>query len=136
MEKIYSKIQPDKLLHMVYRKADFVEGRVNAVEDENFLQCALLNLKTGHTFKPHRHIFKSVGQVFPQESWVVLKGRVKCIFYDIRGNKPIAEPILEEGDVSFSLTGGGHNYLILEDAVVTEFKCGPYYGIQQDKVFI
>lgn len=124
------------LLHMIYRKEDFVEGRTNAVSDEHYLQCALLNLKAGHTFKPHRHIFKNSVRSFPEESWIVMKGKVKCIFYDIKGNEPIAEPILEEGDVSFSLIGGGHNYLIMENAVVAEFKAGPYLGIEQDKKFI
>lgn len=135
MEKIYSKAEPSRLLHLIYRKEDFVKGRTNAVEDENYLQCALLNLKAGHTFKPHRHLYKIVQKVFPQESWIVLKGKVKCIFYDIT-DEIIAEPILEEGDVSFSLTGGGHNYLILEDAIVAEYKVGPYFGVEQDKVFI
>lgn len=135
MEKIYSRIEPDRLLHIVVRKVDFKDGRTDVVGPDEFIQCALLNLKEGTTFKPHRHIWKKIKQVFPQESWCVLEGKVKCIFYDL-DETIIAEPILEAGDISFSLTGGGHNYLILEDAKVAEYKVGPYLGQAFDKTFI
>ena len=48
----------------------------------------------------------------------------------------IAEPILKEGDASFTLYGG-HTYEILEDnTLVYEYKTGPYEGQKLDKVFI
>lgn len=119
---------------MVVRKEDRTKGRINLVDNDNFIQCASLKLDKGVTFKPHKHIFKKIEQVFPQESWVVLSGQVRCIFYDI-DDKIIAEPILNAGDISFSL-GGGHNYFIEEDAEVLEMKVGPYLGIEQDKIFI
>jgi hypothetical protein len=66
---------------------------------------------------------------------VVIKGSVKCIFYDL-DDTIIAEPILYAGDASFTL-GGGHNYLILEDnTIVYEYKTGPYEGQLYDKVFL
>lgn len=133
MEKYYSKISKN-LLHIVFRKAEMTEGRQDIVDAEHFLQCSSLNLKAGHTFKPHKHISKNVPFIFPQESWTVMKGKVKCIFYDI-DDTILCEPILEEGDVSFSL-GGGHNYLVLEDALVYEHKVGPYLGQELDKQFI
>jgi hypothetical protein len=70
-----------------------------------------------------------------QESWVVIKGRVKCILYDL-DDSVIAEPILSPGDCSITLKGG-HNYESLEeDTLVYEYKTGPYYGQQFDKTFI
>ena len=34
MEKIYSKVNTDKLLHVVVRKSDFIDGRIDVI-DEN-----------------------------------------------------------------------------------------------------
>lgn len=136
MEKIYSKVQPDTLLHMVVRKSDMQPGRQDLVSEENYIQCSALNLKGGTTFKPHKHIWKErAANVIAQESWIVIQGSVKCVFYDL-DNTIIAEPILQVGDVSFTLQGG-HNYVILEDdTLVYEYKTGPYEGQALDKTFI
>ena len=136
MEKIYSKIDPDKLLHIIVRSSDIKPGREDIVSEENFIQCSMLNMDEGKTFKPHRHIWKERNRnVIAQESWIVIKGSVKCIFYDLDDNV-IAEPILYPGDASFTLEGG-HNYLILEDCtLVYEYKTGPYEGQSLDKKFI
>jgi cupin fold WbuC family metalloprotein len=136
MEKIYSKKDPSKLLHIIVRKEDIVEGRTEVVSEENFIQCALLNMPKDKTFKPHKHIWKErTRNVIAQESWIVIQGSVKCIFYDI-DDQLLEEPILYPGDASFTLEGG-HNYLILEDnTIVYEYKTGPYEGQALDKTFI
>ena len=59
MKKIYSKVEPSKLLHIVVRKKDLKPGRVEVVSENNFIQCALLNMEKGKTFQPHKHIWKS-----------------------------------------------------------------------------
>lgn len=136
MEKIYSKIEPETLLHIVVRKEDIVPGRQDIVSEENFIQCSILSMEKGKTFKPHRHIWKQRDRlVIAQESWIVVQGRVQCTFYDL-DDTIIATPILEVGDASFTLQGG-HNYLILEDGtLVYEYKTGPYEGQSLDKTFI
>ena len=136
MEKIYSKINPDKLLHIIVRNEDMKPGREDIVDSENFIQCSMLNLEKDKTFKPHKHIWKErTRNVIAQESWVVIQGSVKCIFYDL-DDTLLAEPILYVGDSSYTLEGG-HNYLILEDnTLVYEYKTGPYEGQQLDKTFL
>ena len=136
MKKIYSKIEPNKLLHIIVRKDDLVKGRTEVVSEEHFIQCALLNMEKDKTFKPHKHIWKNrTRDVIAQESWVVIQGKVRCTFFDIDDNI-IEEPILEVGDASFTLEGG-HTYTILEDdTLVYEYKTGPYEGQELDKVFI
>jgi hypothetical protein len=136
MEKIYSKIDPDKLLHIVVRKEDILPGRQDIVPEENFIQCSILNMPKDKTFKPHKHIWKErTRNVIAQESWIVIRGRVQCTFYDL-DDSIIATPVLEVGDASFTLEGG-HNYLILEDdTLVYEYKTGPYEGQALDKTFI
>ena len=84
MIQYFSKVDPSKLLHVVVRKEDLTPGRVEVVPEDNFIQCALLNMEKGKTFKPHRHIFKErTRNVIAQESWIVVQGSVKCTFYDI-----------------------------------------------------
>ena len=136
MEKIYSKIEPEKLLHIVVRKEDMTPGRQDVVSEEHFIQCSILNMEEGKTFKPHKHIWKErTRNVIAQESWIVIQGRVQCFFYDL-DDTIIETVILEVGDASFTLEGG-HNYLILEnDTLVYEYKTGPYEGQALDKTFI
>jgi hypothetical protein len=136
MEKFYSKIEEGKLLHVINRLAE-INDRNEIVPENNFIQCATLRMEKGKTFKPHKHIVKDRHYIeqIAQESWVVIKGRVKCIFYDI-DDSIIATPILGVGDASFTLYGG-HTYEILEDdTIVYEYKTGPYEGQIFDKIFI
>ena len=98
MEKIYSKVEEGKLLHIINRLSE-IEGRTEAVPEDNFIQCATLKMEKGKTFPPHKHITKDrhYPEQIAQESWVVIKGSVKCIFYDI-DDTIIATPILQAGD--------------------------------------
>jgi len=140
MEIIHSKIEDGKILHIIKRLSEIENQdneRFDIVDTNNFIQCSSLNLNEGRTFKPHKHISKkrTYENQIAQESWVVIKGSVKCIFYDV-DDTIIAEPILRAGDASFTLAGG-HNYLILEDdTIVYEYKTGPYEGQTYDKVFL
>ena len=136
MIKYYSKINPSKLLHIVVRKEDLIPGRVEVVPENNFIQCALLNMEKDKTFKAHKHIWKERSRnIIAQESWIVVQGKVRCTFYDL-DNEILVEPILGPGDASFTLEGG-HTYTILEDnTLVYEYKTGPYEGQKLDKLFI
>ena len=135
MDKIYSRVKPSTLLHLIYRFDEITE-RTDIVPDNQFLQLASLKMKKGKTFKPHKHIWKSgEGEVIAQESWVVLQGSVKVILYDL-DDEVIDTFIINKGDCSMTFQGG-HNYEILEDdTVVYEYKTGPYTGRWNDKVFI
>lgn len=134
MVKIYSKVEPGVLLHLINRLAE-IEGRTDVAPVEEFLQLATLKMKAGQTFKAHKHITLVKETNIAQESWIVIRGSVKCIFYDL-DDTIIAEPVLMPGDCSMTFRGG-HNYLILEDdTIVYEYKTGPYLGQEFDKVFL
>jgi cupin fold WbuC family metalloprotein len=136
MYKIYSKVRPNTLCHLVNRFNEITE-RTNVADDQEFLQLATLKLNKGHTFKPHRHVWKNTTRpcIIAQESWVVIQGSVECSFYDVDGSF-LEKQIIQKGDCSMSFEGG-HTYLILEDnTVVYEYKTGPYTGQSNDKVFI
>jgi cupin fold WbuC family metalloprotein len=133
---IYSKAQRGLLLHIINRAYEITEKRKDLVPADQFIQVASFKLQKGKTFLPHRHIDKpGPPLVVAQESWIVLKGRVKCIFYDVDGTH-IGNFELGPGDCSITLHGG-HNYEALEDdTVIYEAKTGPYSGQHLDKEFI
>jgi len=138
MNKIYSKIESDKLLHLVHKLEDSSGNRRDLIDPNNFLQCSFLRLENNKTFVPHVHIEKErhYEKQIAQESWVVIKGKVQLFFYDIDGTLLRDDLILNAGDASFTLYGG-HTYKILEeDTIVYEYKTGPYEGQELDKVFI
>jgi len=135
MKKIYSNIEPNTLLHIIYR-ADDIDGRTDIAPEEEFLQLASLKLKKNTSFSPHKHIYKKgCEKIIAQESWVVIKGKVKVIMYDL-DDTIIINSILNPGDCSMTFRGG-HNYVALEDdTLVYEYKTGPYTGKENDKIII
>ena len=140
MELIYSKINPNQVLHIIHREKEFnniTNGhRVDIVDEKEFIQLSALKMSKGQTFRAHQHVWKDgEKKVIAQESWVVIKGSVKCSFFDTDGSL-LVEPVLNIGDCSITL-GGGHTYSILEqNTLVYEYKTGPYKGPQNDKVFL
>lgn len=135
MKYIYSRVNSDILLHIINKLEDINKARTNVIPDNEYLQLSTLNLDKDMTFKAHKHI-KCVRETdITQESWVVIKGKVKAILYDI-DDKIIHEEILNPGDCSITFRGG-HNYLSMEQGtIVYEYKTGPYFGQDKDKVFI
>lgn len=136
-EEIYSKLTGE-LLHIVLRDivSHNTEERDNIVDNNQFLQLAVLKMGKDTTFKAHKHIYKKQDILaIAQESWVVLNGKVKVFFYDLN-DQLIEQKILDKYDVSVTLKGG-HNYYILEDnTFVLEYKTGPYQGQKLDKEFL
>ncbi len=57
MELIYSKIEPDRLLHIIHRVENFFNiedgHRRDVVGEKEFIQLSALNMDEGHTFKIH-----------------------------------------------------------------------------------
>jgi hypothetical protein len=142
MIRIYSKVKKDKLLHIISRTFDLdypnpSSGREDVVPENQFLQVARCSFDEGKTFKAHKHIRaeKTADQVgITQESWVVLSGRVRVFLYDL-DDTLFFTTILEQGDCSITLEGG-HNYEMIEDSRIMEFKTGPYLGVEKDKVLL
>ena len=136
MISIYSEVEEGKLLHIIQRYYE-IDSRTDVAPASQFLQLATLRMDKGKTFRPHEHIWKEAptDKVIAQESWVVIKGSVKCHLYDTDG-RLLREEVIRQGDCSMTFEGG-HTYTILEDdTVVYEYKTGPYQGQVNDKVFL
>ena len=139
MIKIFSPIDPDRLLHIVHSVSDSenTSERVEIAPADQFLQLCFLQTSEGRAFPAHKHLWKQStnDSIIAQESWVVVRGKVEIRFYDL-DNSYIATHILNPGDCSMTFEGG-HAYKILEeDTVVYEYKTGPYQGQKLDKEFI
>lgn len=135
MEKIFSKVNPDKLLHMINRRSNITAKRCDISPPKEFLQVSCFSLPKDKTFKAHYHVPLERHTTITQESWIVIQGKIKAILYDL-DNTIIAERVLESGDCSITFYGG-HNYICMEeDSLVYEYKTGPYMGQAKDKEFI
>jgi hypothetical protein len=137
-------LDPDSglLLHEVIRPSAVTKpvlelNRVDFSEPKEFLQGALIEIPANHSFRPHVHLERerSFSNLRAQESWVVIRGEVSVDYYSDNGVLLITEN-LRAGDVTITFRGG-HGYRTLtSDAIVYEFKSGPYEGLEIDKVFI
>lgn len=135
MIKIYSKINPEELLHVVFRGNDINETRQDVSPNEEFLQVSTFSLEYGKTFRPHKHIPCEKLVTITQECWIILTGHVKVSYYDTDGTF-IQDVVLASHDVTITFRGG-HTYTSLaDDTKIYEVKNGPYNGQQADKVFI
>ncbi len=136
MIKIYSKCEPDKLLHLINR-FDEIDGRTDIAPEEQFIQAATIKFpQGGKKFRTHQHIWKPAPreQVIAQESWIVVQGSVRVFMYDT-DQLFLQDEVIKKGDCSMTFEGG-HTYEILEDdTIVYEYKTGPYMGVENDKIF-
>ena len=62
METIYSKINPDKLLHLIQRLDKISEPRKDLIPEEHFIQCSTLKMEKG------KNIFRS--NIFYSEKYI------------------------------------------------------------------
>jgi cupin fold WbuC family metalloprotein len=133
MRKIYSKVNPEVLLHIINRSSEIDSVRVDLSPPEEYLQASCFMIEEGKTFKAHKHIPNPRSIPYTQESWIIITGSVKALLYDIDGSL-VEEVILKAGDCSITFRGG-HNYVCMENNTkVYEYKNGPYIGKEQDKV--
>jgi len=135
MIDVYSKIEPQKLLHTVYRIKDFEGDREDFTSEDKYLQGAVIRFDAGKKFKAHQHIRCDRTTDITQETWVVIRGSVLVKYYDIDG-KYLDEQIIKEGDCTITFAGGHSFKGLSDDTFVYEFKSGPYFGRDVDKVFI
>ena len=135
MIDIYSRLEPNKLLHTIYRIGNLSSDREDFTSEDKYLQGAAIKFDSGKKFKAHKHILCERTTDITQETWIVIKGSVLVKYYDTDG-KYIQEEIIKDGDCTMTFAGG-HSFEGLEDdTLVYEFKMGPYYGRDADKEFI
>lgn len=135
MERIFSRVQPDALLHGIIRAADFTHHRQDISPAEEGLQLAFFRMCKGQTFRPHMHVPRRREIPITQECWIIARGSVLASYYDLNGVL-LEQRILLPGDATITWRGG-HTYEGLEhDACIFEVKTGPFVGVAQDKEYL
>jgi hypothetical protein len=136
IKNIFSKKDPDKLLHVIYDMDNQI-GREDLCPSEKFLQVSVMRPPKDKKYDAHYHIWKdnTFDQHIAQESWLVISGSIRVVYYDI-DNEFLHEEVINAKGCTITFEGG-HSYEILEDNTqVYEFKTGPYFGRERDKKFI
>jgi hypothetical protein len=127
-----------EILRPTKRDSQILElNRIDFSDPKEFLQGAIIEMPANHSFRAHVHLERerSFSNLRAQESWVVLMGQVEVDYFTDSGDFIVTE-ILGAGDITISFRGG-HGYRTLtSDALVYEFKSGPYEGLEIDKKFI
>ena len=132
VEHFFSKREENKLIFSILRLREITEKRVDLSPDEEYMQVCGRILKQGFKVAPHRHMNTKRETNLTQESWIILRGKVKASFYDL-DDSFLCDRIIEKGDVVVFYRGG-HGLEVLEEGTVFyEFKNGPYFGIEKDK---
>ena len=135
VRKIYSKQLPELVLFVVHTIGNVGKvERVDLTDKGEFLQCAISEIREGQTFKPHKHQPCQKTVYITQEAWVMIDGRMEVKLYDINDSY-LETVILNSGDCLITFYGG-HEYKCLRATTAYEFKNGPYFGQEYDKVFI
>ena len=135
MEKIYSKIKPEILLHVINRKEEITCQRQDLSPEGEYLQVACFRMGENKAINPHKHLRQIKATDITQESWLVLYGKIKIVLYDL-DDKIIKESLLNSGDCLVTFRGG-HELIVLEEGtIIYEHKTGPYQGKEKDHTFI
>ena len=129
------KDKDGNVLHCIYRLNDCKKDRCDFTSEDKYLQGCVMRMNDGKSFKNHKHIRCDRETDMTHEAWIVFRGKVKVKYYD-NDEKYIGTEIINAGDCTITF-GGGHKFFCIEDdTLVYEFKNGPYYGRESDKVFI
>jgi len=132
IEKIYSKIETNKLISSIISLEDIGCYRTDISPDNEFLQVSARNLKNITSVKAHKHKPIIRKTTITQEAWIVYKGKIKATIYDI--DKTILKEIIIVDGGCIVLYNGGHSLTSLEEnTIFYEIKTGPYYGYENDK---
>lgn len=122
----------DKLLAIIYRNNDWVEGLNFITPDSLFIQVGSWWYQKGTKLAAHLH--KEYERVISRthELVYVKRGSMKLLLYS-ESKEFKEEVILYAGDLAV-LVEGGHGYEILEDDTqILEAKSGPFIDVEKDK---
>ena len=122
------------IVAFVYRAATARAEREGPDDPKQILQSACKRLPASKQFRLHAHLDVARTTKGTQEAWVVISGRVRVRVLDV-DDTLLVETVLSEGDCLVTFRGG-HGMTVLEEALLYEFKNGPYLGQVADKRFL
>lgn len=131
MKKIYSKSEPDRLLHVVVDTHEPIENRLDISDGREWLQVSVMNLPAAKKVNPHIHQPRardaSVSPGITQECWVIVRGEMKVRLFDL-DQTLLHEQTLSAGHMLVTFYGGHGLECGPAGATMIECKNGPYLG--------
>ena len=97
MRKIYSKNQDQLLIASIIRLNEISDYRKDLSPDEEFLQVSARKFTELIKVEPHKHFQIERNTSRTQESWIIIKGKVKAEIFDVN-DELIDKEILTDGD--------------------------------------
>ena len=134
MEKIYSKIDPNLLLHIVKKVEDISDEKQELSDADDPLQGLIYKVPKGKTFQAHYHNPIERTTFTTHEAFIVIKGKLILTVLDI-DHSEVCKRELNPGDCAI-FKAGGHSFEVKEDTIFYELKPGPYLGRERDKTYI
>lgn len=139
IKKIYSKINPSILLHVIYASENDKEiirdkAVIPITETNHSIQAMAFKMAAGVKSNPHRHNNYERKTNQTHEALVLLSGKIELSIYDIDNNL-LEKHELNEGDC-YVYINGGHSIRAITNITFFEFKNGPYGGPEKDKTAI
>lgn len=128
MERVFSKRDPNVLLHVIVDTESVSSARVDASPPGEFLQISILPLEPGRGIKPHRALSRTTGGEGPvQEAWIVMRGAIDVQLFDT--DRVLLQTARLEAGWMLVTFRGGHAFTTVEDrTTIIECKVGPYVG--------
>ncbi len=121
-----------KIISIIYRDDDWVEGLNFITPDDLFIQVGSWWYQRGKKLASHIHNKFNRTACRTQEMTYVKKGSMRVLLYD-ENQKYLQDFILYDGDLAV-FAYGGHGYEILEDDTkIIETKNGPFVDVNTDK---
>ena len=121
-----------KILAIIYRDEDWVEGLNFITPDELFIQVGSWWYPKGKKLASHVHNDFERSAMRTQEMNYVKKGAMRVLLFDDQKNY-LQDFVIKAGDLAV-VAYGGHGYEILEDGTqIIEAKNGPFVDVETDK---
>lgn len=129
VQSFFSKLDPKKVLHVVMNSLDAGTTRTDLSHPDQYLQSSVIPLQNGKKIAPHIHQPRQnlPGPLLTQESWVVMRGKIRVCLFDL-DKTLLYEGELLPGYVLITFGGGHFLECIEENSIIIEFKNGPYLG--------
>ena len=132
--KVFSICDPKVLLAILYSPQD-PDTRVDLADSSGILQVAVIPMNEQFKVPPHVHNSLERQTIGTSESGVVLNGSIKLDVFDV-DNIQVGSWILRKGSIAITEKGGHGLTSLQSNTLVYEFKNGPYWGPDADKVRI
>ena len=130
MNKIYSKSEPGRLLHVILDTNEPFENRLDLSDGKEWLQVSVMKLPADKKVNPHIHQPRAADAPaagITQECWIVLRGEIRARLFDL-DQTLLHQQALSPGHLLVTFYGGHALECGGAGAVMVECKNGPYLG--------